>query len=85
MMEAQLVTGATHDRRIFTGSAACAALAPMSAAVMLVNINFEKRMGFLLRTDFAVLRPDIDATLQSGGGLGKRRIGACANWFLRRC
>jgi cysteine sulfinate desulfinase/cysteine desulfurase-like protein len=53
MMDAQLVTGATQDRRIFTGSAACAALAPMSAAARLANSNFEKRMGFLLRADFA--------------------------------
>src|SRR5262249_36980615 len=46
MIEAQLVTGATHDRRIFTGSAACAAPALKSAAAAtLANTNFERRMG----------------------------------------
>ena len=45
MIEAQLVTGATQDMRIFTGSALCAALAAKSAAAAtLANINLDKRM-----------------------------------------
>src|SRR6188768_2346693 len=47
MIEAQLVTGATQDRRIFTGSALCAALAPKTtAAATLANIRFKMRMNF---------------------------------------
>src|SRR5262249_30802943 len=45
MIEAQLVTGATHDRRIFTGSAACAAPALKSAAAATLANTFERRMG----------------------------------------
>jgi hypothetical protein len=45
MIDAQLVTGATQDRRIFMGSALCAALAPMSvAAATLANNKFIMRM-----------------------------------------
>jgi hypothetical protein len=46
-----LVTGATQDRRIFTGSALCAALALKSvAAATLANISFKMRMNSLLVT-----------------------------------
>jgi hypothetical protein len=46
-----LVTGATQERRILTGSALCAALAPKSAAAAtLANISFKMRMKFLLVT-----------------------------------
>src|SRR5262245_3060881 len=46
MIDAQLVTGATQEMRIFTGSAACAALAPRSAAAAtLANTNLDRRMG----------------------------------------
>jgi hypothetical protein len=45
MIEAQLVTGATQDMRILTGSALCTALAPKSAAAAtLANMNLDKRM-----------------------------------------
>jgi hypothetical protein len=55
MIEAQLVTGATHDRRIVTGSAACAAAwAKSAAAATLASINLDKRMGILL---LRILRP----------------------------
>src|SRR5262249_52739987 len=47
MIEAQLVTGATQDMRILTGSAPCAAPAAKSAAAMLANINLDKRMRVL--------------------------------------
>jgi len=53
MIEAQLVTGATQDRRILTGSALYAELAPKSAAAMLANINLDKRMRVLLVAGFA--------------------------------
>src|ERR1700746_4008388 len=75
MIEAQLVTGATQDRRILTGSAPCAALAPKSAAAaMLANINRDKGMR---SSRWPVLRrsSDFGATLQSASALGKGR-----NW-----
>jgi hypothetical protein len=78
MIEAQLVTGATQEMRIFTGSALCAVLVPNSAtAATLANINFDRRMA---SSCWRTSRPsaDVGATLQSGGGLGKRRIGARA-------
>jgi hypothetical protein len=54
MIEAQLVTGATQDMRILTGSALCAALAPKSAAAAtLANINLDRRMRVLLVASFA--------------------------------
>src|SRR5215813_10679212 len=76
MIEAQLVTGATQDMRILTGSALCAALAAKSAATTLANINLDKRM----RSSWWVWRRlvDFDATLQSGSALGKGR-----NWRRR--
>src|SRR5262249_57592185 len=56
MIEAQLVTGATHDRRIFTGSAPCAAPALKSAAAArLATIHLDRRMGFLLLVLFTAL------------------------------
>src|SRR5262249_49886445 len=55
---AQLVTGATQEMRILTGSAACAALAPRSAAAAtLANSNLDKRMGIPpVDCSFAALR-----------------------------
>jgi hypothetical protein len=47
MMEPQLVTGATHDMRIFTGSALCAAVAHHSAKAA-ADVTFSMRMAFLL-------------------------------------
>src|SRR5262245_15221154 len=75
MIEAQLVTGATQDMRILTGSALCAALAPKSAeAATLANINLDRRMR---SSWWRVWRrsADFDATLQSASALGKGR-----NW-----
>src|SRR5215472_7280155 len=78
MIEAQLVTGATQDMRILTGSAPCAAPAAKSAAAMLANINLDKRMRASWRRVWR-RSADFDATLQSGGGLGKGR-----NWRTLR-
>src|SRR6516225_7465799 len=77
MIEAQLVTGATQDMRILTGSALCAAFAAKSAATTLANINLDKRMR---SSWWRVWRRlvDFDATLQSGSALGKGR-----NWRRR--
>jgi len=76
MIEAQLVTGATQDMRILTGSALCAALAAKSAATMLANINLDKRMRSSWWRVWRRLA-DFDATLQSGSALGKGR-----NWRM---
>jgi hypothetical protein len=45
MMEPLLVTGATHDMRIFIGSAFCAAVALHSAKAA-ADITFSMRMAF---------------------------------------
>src|SRR5262249_53414157 len=76
MMEAQLVTGATQDMRILTGSALCAAFAPESAATMLADINLDKRMRSSWWRLWRRLA-DFDATLQSASALGKGR-----NWRM---
>src|SRR6266700_4085853 len=48
MMDAQLATGATHDMRIFTGSAQLAALRPKRlSAHAPASANFRKRMVVL--------------------------------------
>src|SRR5947209_15018642 len=77
MIEAQLVTGATQDIRIFTGSAHCAApvLSTMAAATA-DNNGLNVRMG--RSSGMHGRRPwgRFDATLQSGTDLGKGRIGA---------
>src|SRR5256885_9995198 len=79
MIEAQLVTGATQEIRIFTGSALCAAVAPRSvAAAMLASINFNRRMDFPPGdlAWFWLFGRFLPRGLLRGHTLGKRPIGA---------
>src|SRR5262249_51315674 len=76
MIDAQLVTGATQEMRILTGSAACAALAPRSAAAAtLANTNLDKRMGV----------PPVDCSFRAlrrftRRGAERRRFWQAPNW-----
>src|SRR5262249_61437220 len=71
MIEAQLVTGATQDMRILTGSALCAALAPKSAAAAtLADINLDRRMRSRLGGGFCGRRPMSAPRFRRGAASG---------------
>src|SRR5262245_1443301 len=84
MIDAQLVTGATQDMRILTGSALCAALAAKSAtAATLANINLGRRMR---SSWWRVWRRSADLTprCRARAVLARVEIGARSVALLRR-